>query len=82
MQIKLIQTQKALSPTQIKLADYVINPYRGCEFGCLYCYANENKNIREGSGRILSVKINYPEILEKELRLKKPNNPKNTGNTG
>lgn len=72
MEIKFIQTQKVLSPTQIKLADYVINPYRGCEFGCLYCYANENKNIKGSSIPVLSVKINSPEILEKELRLKKP----------
>lgn len=73
MIIKTINTQKVLSPTQITIADYVINPYRGCEFGCLYCYSQENKNIKKhGLAENLGVKINAPEILEKELRLKKP----------
>jgi len=64
MTIELINTQKTLSRTQIKLADYAINPYKGCEFGCAYCYAQKNKNLR--------VKINAPETLEKELRYKNP----------
>ena len=73
MQIKTITTQKVLSPTQISLADYVINPYKGCEFGCLYCYAQENKNIDKNIFfESLSVKINAPEILERELKYKKP----------
>lgn len=73
MNIKLIHTQKVLSPTQISLADYTINPYRGCEFGCLYCYSRENKNIKSnGFFKCLGVKINAPDILEHELRYKKP----------
>lgn len=73
MEIKLIKTQKVLSPTQITLADYVINPYRGCEFGCLYCYSQENKNIKNSEfSKILGVKINAPEVLERELRYTKP----------
>jgi DNA repair photolyase len=73
MKIKLIQTQKVLSPTQISLANYAINPYRGCEFSCLYCYSRANKNIKRGGPLCsLSVKINAPEILEKELRYRKP----------
>jgi len=73
MEIKLIKTQKVLSTTQIALADYVINPYRGCEFGCLYCYSQENKNIKNtGFFETLGVKINAPEVLERELCYKKP----------
>jgi len=73
MQIKEILTQKALSPTQISLADYVINPYQGCEFGCLYCYSQENKNIdKVNFFNSLTVKINAPEILIRELKYKKP----------
>lgn len=71
MEIKLIQTQKVLSPTQINLASHVINPYRGCEFGCLYCYSQENKNIKNFSEK-LGVKINAPQVLERELRYKTP----------
>jgi DNA repair photolyase len=73
MQIRLINTQKVLSPTQITLADQVINPYRGCEFGCLYCYSQENKNIkRDDFFTSLGIKINAPQVLEKELNYKKP----------
>jgi len=73
MKIKLINTQKVLSPTGITLADYVINPYRGCEFGCLYCYSRENKNIKkEKFSNYLGVKINAASQLQKELKSKKP----------
>jgi DNA repair photolyase len=73
MQIKIINTQKVLSPTQVSLADYVINPYRGCEFGCLYCYSQENKNIKSSDFfETLGIKIYAPEVLERELRYKKP----------
>jgi len=71
MQVKVINTQKVLSPTQITLADYAINPYRGCEFGCAYCYIQENKNIKKNAD-ILGIKLNAPCILEKELRYKAP----------
>jgi len=73
MEIKLINTQRVLSPTSITLADYVINPYRGCEFGCLYCYTQDNKNVKkDGFRNSLGIKINAPLLLEKELKYKKP----------
>ena len=68
----IINTQRVLSPTQISIADYVINPYRGCEFACAYCYARENKNIKFGNHLSLGVKLNAPEILRKELLCKRP----------
>lgn len=73
MKIKLINTQKALSPTQITLADYCINPYRGCEFGCLYCYSMENKNVKNiNPFREIGVKINIEEVLRRQLRFINP----------
>ena len=73
MVIKTINTQRVLSATQISLADYVINPYRGCEFGCLYCYSQENKNIkRDGFETFLGIKIDAPSVLKEELKTKKP----------
>ncbi len=73
MEIKLIKTQKALSPTQITLADYCINPYRGCEFGCLYCYSMENKNIKNiDPASEIGVKINIEEVLRRQLRVINP----------
>jgi DNA repair photolyase len=71
MEIKKMQTQCALAPTNISIADYVINPYRGCEFSCLYCYTQENKNI--GKSKLtesLAIKTNIIEVLKNELSTK------------
>jgi len=71
MIIKEIKTGRALSPTGIGLADYVINPYTGCQYGCAYCYSRSNKNIARISekwGTFVYVKTNLPELLEKEIQ--------------
>jgi len=64
-----------LRPTGINLAPFVINPYQGCEFGCLFCYAQFNKaalNSKKKWGSYVKVKVNAVEILEKEIDLIKP----------
>ncbi|MBP2833148.1 PA0069 family radical SAM protein [Aquimarina sp. U1-2] len=54
---------------------YSLNPYQGCEHGCVYCYArNSHEYWGYGAGidfesKIL-VKKNAPELLEKKLRSK------------
>ncbi|MBU2102671.1 MAG: hypothetical protein KKF80_04680, partial [Candidatus Omnitrophica bacterium] len=73
MKIELIATQKVLSPTQIAIADYCINPYQGCEFGCLYCYAHKNKNLKDRTmGTYIGVKINAPAVLRQQLQYTRP----------
>jgi len=73
MKIDLIHTERVLSHTQIKIADYVINPYRGCSVGCLYCYGRENKNIKKNDLlNSLGVKNNLVSVLERELTYKRP----------
>jgi len=51
---------------------YGMNPYRGCQFACNYCDAITEKylvheNVEDFS-RIIYVKTNAPELLEKELK--------------
>jgi DNA repair photolyase len=78
MKINLIKTDRVLSQTSIKLADYVINPYRGCAFGCLYCYSRNNKNMQARKsqwGEFVDVKINCMEVLQKEIDQKVINQP-------
>ncbi|MHA7055701.1 PA0069 family radical SAM protein [Aquimarina sp. M1] len=54
---------------------YSLNPYQGCEHGCVYCYArNSHEYWGYGAGldfesKIL-VKKNAPELLEKKLKSK------------
>jgi DNA repair photolyase len=56
--------------------DQSINPYRGCEHGCIYCYARPNHAYVGLSPGLdfetkLFVKANAAEVLERELS--KPN---------
>lgn len=75
MIIKEIKCKNCM--TKSKLTDYVINPYTGCQHGCKYCYAvfiKRFQNIKENWGDFLHVKINCPELLEKELEKNKAGN--------
>jgi len=52
---------------------WTINPYRGCEFGCKYCYArytHEFMELWDGRDfeRKIYAKVDAPELLRAELR--------------
>jgi DNA repair photolyase len=50
--------------------DFTLNPYRGCQYGCSYCYAaafSPNSQMRQDWGKWVIYKENAAEILEKEL---------------
>lgn len=58
-----------------KIYDYTINPYTGCQHGCTYCYARFMKRTTghlEPWGEFVDVKINAPELLQKEINKKPP----------
>ncbi len=51
-------------------SDWVINPYNGCLFGCMYCYAAQIarwKHPDETWGTYMDVKMNAAELLKMEL---------------
>jgi DNA repair photolyase len=55
---------------------HAINPYRGCEFGCRYCYARYTHEFLEMGPaefeRKIYFKENGPWLLEQELKRLKP----------
>jgi DNA repair photolyase len=71
MEIREIKAKSILSKSQVY--DYALNPYVGCEHGCVYCYAKFMKRFtghRERWGEFVDVKINAPELLAREVKKK------------
>lgn len=74
IKVKEILTKSALTPSRIEGIDFALNPYIGCAHGCRYCYADFMKrfsNHSEPWGSFVDVKINIPQLLEKELKREK-----------
>ena len=72
MKIREIEAKSILSKSQVY--DYALNPYVGCEHGCVYCYAKFMKRFTghtERWGEFIDVKINAPELLAREVKRKK-----------
>jgi len=71
MKISLKEAKSILTPSKLPGSDYVVNPYSGCAFGCVYCYADFTRrftgHIDDIWGEYVDIKINTPEIFEKEL---------------
>lgn len=68
--IREITAKAIITRTKIPVAKYVINPYIGCSFGCLYCYARfigPFKYTGSKWGKDVWVKTNAAQLVEKEL---------------
>jgi len=75
VEIREVVSVNTLNQTSIDLGEYVINPYKGCFYACLYCYARFSKSVRKDErewGEYIDVRVNTPELLEKEIRSKSP----------
>jgi len=73
MIIREVNAKAILSKS--KVSDYTINPYIGCEHGCTYCYARFVKRFtghREKWGEFVDVKTNAADLLQREIRKKRP----------
>lgn len=68
-----IKCKSALSKSNLPGLDYSLNPYRGCQHSCLYCYVPDVLRINRADwGNFVEVKTNIPNVLAKELKKKKP----------
>jgi DNA repair photolyase len=72
--IAAVETQHLLTPGTGRTADFdfTLNPYRGCSFGCSYCYAAffvADEEMRKNWGQWVEVKIRAVETLRhRDLR--------------
>jgi len=65
-----ITCEKAISHSNLPCLDYSLNPYFGCEHGCIYCYspsAFRNEKIVKNWGKFVKAKINIVDVLSKQL---------------
>ena len=71
VEVNEVAVKSIITPSNLPDADYVINPYLGCSFGCKYCYASfmaRFAGIAESSwGNFVYAKVNAPELIKKEL---------------
>lgn len=64
---EIVECRRALSPSGLPEMDYALNPYLGCEHGCMYCYGPGTTHTDPSSWRVVRVKQNIPARLAKEL---------------
>lgn len=67
--VREIEAKSILNPS--KIHDYCVNPYTGCEVGCIYCYAalfmRRYSGHSEPWGDFVDVKVNAPALLAKQI---------------
>ena len=64
---ELIQCKKALHPSTMEPVKYSLNPYMGCEHGCVYCFAPGHLHMDVSTWRVVRVKTNIVDRLAKEI---------------
>ncbi len=68
-----VTVKSALTRVQGMPFAWSLNPYTGCERACRYCYARDyharrGRDTGAGFDREIDVKVNFPELLTRELR--------------
>jgi len=67
MKIKEKKVKSVITKSNLPDADFVLNPYVGCQHACVYCYADFMKRFTghkgEEWGSFVDVKVNAPETI-------------------
>ncbi len=77
MVIREIACKSILTKSGIPAVDYAVNPYVGCEHGCVYCYAVFMKRFtghQEEWGEFVDVRTNAAQALARQLKRARPGN--------
>jgi len=75
MIVRDITCKSILTRSGISSIDYALNPYVGCQHGCVYCYAVFMKRFtghREEWGQFVDARVNAPEVLARQLKRAAP----------
>lgn len=70
-----LECRSVLTRSKISSLDYALNPYLGCEHGCVYCYATfmaKFRHISDEWGTFVGVKANAPQVLTAEIARRRP----------
>jgi DNA repair photolyase len=70
LRIREVRCRSILNRSRIPSVDYAINPFTGCEHGCVYCYSDFMRRFRrhrEEWGQFVDVKVNAPRVLRRQL---------------
>ncbi|ADN50712.1 SPL family radical SAM protein [Vulcanisaeta distributa] len=72
--VREIRVKTALSRSGLPEYDYALNPYLGCQHGCVYCYAMDFTKGEPGIkwGEVVYVKVNLIQALLRDIRRFKP----------
>jgi len=73
--VREVECKSILTRSGIPSVDYAINPYVGCEHGCVYCYATFMKRFtghEEEWGTFVDVRVNAPRVLARQLKRIRP----------
>ena len=77
MQVIEVKAKSIITKSGLPESDYVINPYIGCQHGCIYCYATFMKrftNHKEKWGEFYgTTKDSFEDIAEKLIDLEDKN---------
>jgi len=70
MELKESKVKTAVSKSGLPGLDHTLNPYRGCEHACIYCYSPDvQREARwEQWGDFIDIKTNVPILLSKEKK--------------
>jgi DNA repair photolyase len=66
-----VEAKTALQNSGLLGLDYALNPYKGCEHACAYCYSPFILRESRPWGTFVDVRSNMPTILAKELHDKR-----------
>jgi len=68
MKIKEVRAREIIVKSNLPRASYVANPYTGCQFGCVYCYADFMRrwtgHAKDKWGEFVDVKENAVALIE------------------